>query len=98
MIFTHTDTSFSRHSRWKRDSPEREKSSNPFQVSIWKKRTRVRADYDFNATSEVEFDRACVEYSRFNWSTKTWNKQSIWCDPEELEYLLDALNMQSIKT
>ena len=49
MIFTHSEVGFNRHARWKRAFPTREKSGSPFQVSIWKKRTRVRADYDYNA-------------------------------------------------
>jgi len=80
-----------------KDGPVAKTKLGRFQVSIWRKKSIVKARNGFDFDREVERVRACVQYGRFNRVTKEWNNQSIWCDPEELRDLanvLDQLNQE----
>ena len=63
-----------------------------FQVSIWKKKSIVKARNSFDFDREVERVRACIQYGRFNRVTKEWDNQSIWCNPDELRDLANVLD------
>ena len=66
-----------------------------FQVSIWKWKKVLKARDDFDAERELEIVRACVQYSRYQRETETWENQTLWCSLGELRDLrivLDALN------
>ena len=44
--------------------------------------------------TEIPFEqvRACIQYSRYNHEKQDWDRSSIWCSPEELRDLGNALN------
>jgi hypothetical protein len=75
-----------------KDGPVAKAKLGRFQVSIWKQKNIAKARNGFDFDREVERMRACVQYGRFNRMTKEWNNQSIWCDPEELRDLANALD------
>jgi len=75
----------------KRDGPISKSKVGRFQISIWKKKRLLEAKNDFDVEREIETVRACVQYSRFNRATNSWDNQSIWCNPEELHDLVTAL-------
>jgi hypothetical protein len=75
----------------KRDGPISKSKVGRFQISIWKKKRLLEAKNDFDLEREIETVRACVQYGRFNRATNSWDNQSIWCNPEELHDLMNAL-------
>ena len=72
--------------------PVSKKQVGRFQVSIWKRRKVVPARDDCGAEREVEIIRACVQYSTYSYSTRSYQRQHIWCNPEELRNLAEALD------
>lgn len=75
----------------KKDLPISKSKVGHFQISIWKKKKLLAAKNDFDLEREIETVRACVQYSRFNRATNSWDNQSISCNPEELHDLVNAL-------
>ena len=77
----------------KKTGPVAKKRMGRFQVSIWKRRKVVPAD-DGKFRPEREYDavRACVQYSRYSRRTGEWNRQHIWCNPDELRNLAGVLD------
>lgn len=63
-----------------------------FQISIWKKKRLIKAKNDFDVEREVETVRACIQYSRFQKIDRTWERQSIWCNCDELRNLAEVLD------
>ena len=76
----------------KKSGPMMKKQIGRFQVSIWKRRKVVPAKNDFGVEREVDIVRACVQYSRCNRQTGAWERQQIWCEPEELRSLVQVLD------
>ena len=71
--------------------PETKSQVGKFQVSLWR-RTRVIAPRnDYETERSFEEVRALVQHSRFNRSSDTWDTQRIWCHPDGLRDLMDAL-------
>lgn len=73
--------------------PIAKKQVGRFQISIWKRRKIVPAD-DSRFRPEREYDvvRACVQYSRYRRSTRDFENQRIWCDPDDLRCLAQVLD------
>ena len=63
-----------------------------FQVSVWARSKLCSARSDFEAEREIQVVRICVQHSRYDWKTRQWANQSIWCQPDELRDLADALD------
>ena len=63
-----------------------------FQVSLWRNNWLVPARNDFDAERTVQTVRVCVQYSRFNQRLQRWDRQSIWCNAQELRDLVQALD------
>ena len=63
-----------------------------FQISVWKNKKLFKAKNGFDVEREVVVARACIQYSTFNKVQGTWKNQSIWCNPEELRDLPNALD------
>ena len=63
-----------------------------FQVSVWKQKRLFQARTDFDTEREVETVRACVQYSRFNRATRSYDNQQVWCNLDELLDLANALD------
>ena len=66
-----------------------------FQISIWKRKRVLPAKNDFDIEREVEMARACIRHGRFNRATQSWDNQTIWCNPDELRDLVNALDKLS---
>ena len=76
----------------KKRGPISKKQIGRFQVSTWRRRKVVPAKSDFEAEREYDVVRACVQYSRCNRLTGDWNRQHIWCNPDELRDLAGVLD------
>ncbi len=71
--------------------PDNETQVGRFQVSHWRTKRTFPARNDFETEREVVSRRACIQYSRLNRLTQSWENQQIWCNPEELRDLFQAL-------
>ena len=68
--------------------------SGKFQATIWKRRKVIPAnDARYQPEREIEIVRACIQYSRYNWQRREYDRQLIWCDPHELRDLANALDL-----
>lgn len=56
-------------------------------ISLW----RQRNDRGFCGETSDPI-RVCVRHSRLNRRTNEWKNQAIWCDPEDLRDLANAID------
>jgi ASC-1-like (ASCH) protein len=76
-----------------KSQPLSKKQVGRFQVSIWKRHKIVPGDEaGFRPEREYDVIRACVQYSRFNRLTREFDRQQIWCNPDDLRNLVQALD------
>ena len=75
----------------KDNKPIMSKRLGRFQISAWNCERIRKARDDFDVERHYEFIRACIQYSRYNRSTGMFERQQIWCSPEELRILADLL-------
>ena len=75
-----------------KNKPLVKKRLGRFQVSIWKRKKLFKARNDYDVEREIEITRACIQYSKYNKTTNTWNNQTIWCNPDELRNLVQVLD------
>ena len=81
--------------------PIKKVRSGRFQISLWNFRqnfSRGRKESIVYIEKEVEKARACVQFSTFNKATGRWQNQSIWCSPEDLRSLADAMDKYDEET
>lgn len=74
--------------------------SGRFEVSIWhwkKTISQPDATRDLFAEREVDIERACIRYSRWNRGTRAWDENLIWCDIDDLRSLTQALDGLNFK-
>ena len=67
-----------------------------FQISTWKFQrlmNPVEPGKEPTAYLErwVDVDRACIQYGTYNQWRREWENQSIWCSPDQLQSLIEAL-------
>jgi hypothetical protein len=75
-----------------RIAPIAKAKAGHFQASMWRRRKVIPADDErFRPEQEVVVIRACIQYSRYNWARRTYDRQCIWCDPHELRALAQAI-------
>jgi len=74
-----------------RKGPIAKSRSGRFQVTFWDTKVTIKAKNAFDIEREVDTVRACVQHSRFNRESETWENNSIWCNPRELGDLAEAL-------
>ncbi len=70
-------------------TPKAKSRSGRFQVSIWS------TGRDEDSLSGYCRFRVCIQHSRYNRQQEQWENQSIWCSPEEVRDLHDALDKLS---
>ncbi len=76
-----------------KNEPISKKRVGRFQVTTWKKRKIVPGDESgFRPEREYDIVRACVQYSRYNKVKREYDQQQIWCNPDELRNLVQALD------
>ena len=72
--------------------PVSKKRIGRFQVTTWVRKKLVPGDEaGFRPEREYESVRACVQYSRYDRRTHEFVRQQIWCNPQELRDLANAL-------
>ena len=74
-----------------RKGPISKSKTGRFQVSLWKRDKVIAARNEYAAERTIVLRRACVQYSRWNHYTHSWENQSIWCNWDELRDLVQAL-------
>jgi hypothetical protein len=66
-----------------------------FQISTWRI-PYLLSNGNPNSTiyieKQIDVDRVCIQYSRFNKATHRWVNQQIWCSPEDLRDLAEAVD------
>ena len=67
-----------------------------FQISTWmsmRLMNPVQAGKEPIAYLEkwLEVHRACIQYGTYNKDRQEWENQTIWCSPNELQSLVEAL-------
>ena len=75
--------------------PIKKVKSGRFQISLWnfgQRLSKGRKESIIYIEQEVERQRACIQFSTFNKATGRWQNQSIWCSPEDLRSLADAMD------
>ena len=78
--------------REEKRGPVRKKQVGRFQVSIWKRHKVVPARDDFGVEREYDIVRACIQYSQYNRTVGEFERKQIWCNPDELRNLVEALD------
>jgi len=63
-----------------------------FQITLWRKTRILRGRRDYQPDREITQHTACVQHSRYDSETNEWRNQSIWCQPDELRDLVQALD------
>lgn len=69
--------------------------SGRFEASTWHWKKIIpqpEATRDLFAEREVDIERACIRYSRWNRVTRAWEQSLIWCDIDDLRNLAQALD------
>ena len=69
--------------------------SGKFEVSIWHwKKIHSQPDEtkDLFAEREIDVERACIRYSRWNRGSRTWDESIVWCCIDDLRSLVQALD------
>ena len=74
-----------------RKGPYKKGTCGKFQVSLFKTERIVRLGDDFRPERIIEQVRVCIQYSFFRRSTNSWEREQIWCSPEELRDLSNAI-------
>jgi len=76
-----------------KNKPISKSKAGRFQISIWKRHKTVPASEDtFCPEREYDIVRACIQYSRFNKLKQEYERQQIWCNPDELRNLCQAMD------
>jgi hypothetical protein len=75
--------------------PAKKVRSGRFQISLWNFRQQIsrgKKESTIYIEREVERQRACIQFSTYSKATGRWQNQSIWCSPEDLRSLADAMD------
>ena len=72
--------------------PESKTRAGRFQVSLWRTKRHMAARNNFEPEREIVSERACIQYSRLNHLTQSWERQQVWCNLDELRDLSQALD------
>ena len=75
-----------------KNKPYKKIRNGRFQISMFKCSKVLRSGGDTTSELIVENTRVCVQYSRYNRRSGDWERQSIWCSPDELRDLGNALD------
>ena len=80
----------------KDNKPIMSKRLGRFQISAWNcERIRNARDDGFDCEKPYEFIRVCIQYSRYNRRTDMFERQQIWCSPDELRTLAALLEQDA---
>ncbi len=76
----------------KKTKPYKKIRDGRFQISLFKFQKIIKEGDTISSEVIVDNFRACVQYSICEYSTGKWKRQQIWCSPEELLDLGNALS------
>ncbi len=77
--------------------PYKSRKSGRFQISLFKFEKVIRAGDTIRSELIVENIRICLQHSYFNNNTGQWQRQQIWCSPEEIRDLINAIDNLTLK-
>jgi len=63
-----------------------------FQISFFKSNRFISPRSGYHAELAVEQIRVCLQYSYFSNYSDKWIRQKIWCSPDELHDLYNAIS------
>ena len=72
--------------------PYRKSKSGRFQISLFKFEKVIRNGDTIRSEVIIDNIRACVQYSKYNNKAGEWQRQQIWCSPEELRDIVDVID------
>ena len=72
--------------------PYKKSKSGRFQVSLFKFEKLIRKGDTIRSELIVDNFRVCIQYSTFSKKYNNWQRQQIWCSPEELRDLGNAIS------
>ena len=72
--------------------PYRKSKAGRFQISLFKFEKVIRNGDTIRSEVIIDNIRACVQYSKYNNYAGEWQRQQIWCTPEELRDIVDAID------
>lgn len=75
--------------------PIKKARSGRFQISLWNFRQHESKGSKESITyleQDVERGRTCIQFSTYSKATNKWQNQSIWCSPQDLRSLADAMD------
>ena len=76
----------------KQNRPISQGRAGSFRIALWQCRRIRKARHDYDAEREIVFDRVSIRHSRFNRQSNSWENQTIWCSPDEVRDLYQALD------
>jgi hypothetical protein len=77
--------------------PYKTRKSGRFQISLFKFEKVIRNGDTIRSELIVDNIRICVQHSYFNNNTGQWKRQQIWCSPEEIRDLMNAIDNLTLK-
>ncbi|MBT4484088.1 MAG: hypothetical protein HOC71_10485 [Candidatus Latescibacteria bacterium] len=79
------------------EKPYRKTKSGRFQISLFKFEKVIRNGDTIRSEVRIDNIRVCVQYSNYNNRAGEWHRQQIWCSPEELRDLVDAIDNLTLR-
>ena len=77
--------------------PYRKSRSGRYQISLFKFEKVIRNGDSIRSEVRIDNIRVCVQYSNYNNRAGEWQRQQIWCTPEELRDLVDAIDNLTLR-
>ena len=77
--------------------PYRKTKSGRFQISLFKFEKVIRNGDTIRSEVIIDNIRVCVQYSNYNNKAGEWQRQQIWCTPEELRDLVNAIDNLTLR-
>ena len=71
--------------------PYKKSKSGKFQISLFKFDKLIKEGDTISCEIIVDNYRTCIQHSRFSIKYQSWQQQQIWCSPEELRDLANAI-------
>ena len=72
--------------------PYKKSKSGRFQISLFKSEKLLRKGDTIRSEVIVDNIRVCIQYSQFRQDINRWERQQIWCTPDEIRDLANAID------
>jgi len=77
--------------------PYRKSKTGRFQISLFKFEKVIKNGDTIRSEVRIDNIRACVQYSNYNNRAGEWQRQQIWCSPEELRDIVSAIDNLTLR-